>query len=155
VLAKRIQLRVRSIKVSGWIGSRESNLSRGFSRKDARHKKEPIDSKILQGASCKTATSSSSSGQTAQAHRKGAAAALVTSGVGAPGDEKLGRGTKRIEGIETNTMGGSPRAEDDGAGRILRSTVAVWFRRRRLELLCRAAARLAGRRRRRAAQQGA
>jgi hypothetical protein len=39
----------------------------------------------------------------------------------------------------------SPRAEDDGTGRILRSTVAVWFRRRRLELLCWAAALLCAR----------
>jgi hypothetical protein len=40
-------------KVSGWIGSTESNLSRGFSRKDVRHKIGPIDSKILQGVPCK------------------------------------------------------------------------------------------------------
>jgi hypothetical protein len=40
----------------GWIGSEESNLSRGVSEKDARHMKRSNDSRILQGASCKTIT---------------------------------------------------------------------------------------------------
>jgi hypothetical protein len=41
----------------------------------------------------------------------------VAKGAGAPGFEGLSLGTKRIEEVETNTMGGSPRAEDDGSGR--------------------------------------
>jgi hypothetical protein len=49
--------------------------------------------------------------------QQGAAAALVAMGAGAPGIEGLSLGTKRIEEVETNTMGGSPRAEDDGSGR--------------------------------------
>jgi hypothetical protein len=40
VLVKRIKLRVKSVKVLGWIGSKESNRSRGFSRKRTRHKKQ-------------------------------------------------------------------------------------------------------------------
>jgi hypothetical protein len=52
-----------------------------------------------------------------QEHLQGAAAALVAKGAGAPGIEGLSLGAKRIEEVETNTMGGSPRAEDDGSGR--------------------------------------
>jgi hypothetical protein len=38
VLVKRIKLGV-SVKERGWIGSKESNRSRGFSARFARHKK--------------------------------------------------------------------------------------------------------------------
>jgi hypothetical protein len=64
----------------------------------------------------------------------GAAAALVAMGAGAPGIEGLSLGTKRIEEARTKSMGGSPRAEDDGSGRNPRSKVATRARscRRRL-----------------------
>jgi hypothetical protein len=39
VLAKRIKLGVRSVKVLRWFGSKESNRSRGVSRKKIRHKR--------------------------------------------------------------------------------------------------------------------
>jgi hypothetical protein len=44
-------------------------------------------------------------------------AALVAIGAGTLGIEGLSSGTKRIEEARTNSMGGSPRAEDDGSGR--------------------------------------
>jgi hypothetical protein len=49
----------------------------------------------------------------AQEQTGGEAAALVAMGAGAPGIEGLSSGTKRIEEARTNSMGGSPRAEDD------------------------------------------
>jgi hypothetical protein len=42
VLVKRIKYRVRSIKERGWIGSKESSRSRGFSASLARHKKRDL-----------------------------------------------------------------------------------------------------------------
>jgi hypothetical protein len=64
----------------------------------------------------------------------GAAAALVAMGAGALGIEGLSLGTKQIEEVRTNSMGGSPRAEDDDSGRNPRSKVAARARscRRRL-----------------------
>jgi hypothetical protein len=58
----------------------------------------------------------------------GAAAALVAMGAGAPGIEGMSSGTKRIEEARMNSMGGSPRAEDDGSGRISKVNRggAVW-----------------------------
>jgi hypothetical protein len=41
VLTKKIKHKVRSIKARGWIGSKESNRSRGFSARFARHMKLP------------------------------------------------------------------------------------------------------------------
>jgi hypothetical protein len=66
------------------------------------------------GLSANRPWSSSSSGQ----GRTGRGGGLGGGGAGNTGNEELSLGTKRIEGIETNTMGGSPRAEDDGIGRI-------------------------------------
>jgi hypothetical protein len=48
-------------------------------------------------------------------HRANGGAALVAMGAGAPGIEGLSSGTKRIEEARTNSMGGSPRAEDEAA----------------------------------------
>jgi hypothetical protein len=64
----------------------------------------------------------------------GAAAALVAMGAGALGIEGLSLGTKQREEVRTNSMGGSPRAEDDDSGRNPRSKVAARARscRRRL-----------------------
>jgi hypothetical protein len=70
MLVKRIKYRVRSIKVLGWIGSKESNRSRGFSRKRTRHKKQSTYYNFL-------LTERSGA-------NRGAAAALVASGAGAP-----------------------------------------------------------------------
>jgi hypothetical protein len=79
---------------------------------------------LSQGPFCKTVTLSSSSGLGAQEQQEGATAALVAMGAGAPGIEGLSSGTKRIEKTRTNSMGASPRAEDDGGGRNSGSTVA-------------------------------
>jgi hypothetical protein len=49
MLVKRIKHRVRSIKERGWIGSKESNRSRGFLTVLLRHTKEHMDFKIAQG----------------------------------------------------------------------------------------------------------
>jgi hypothetical protein len=49
VLEKRIKLGVRSVKESGWIGSRESNRSKRFLTVLLRHTKEHKDFKIEQG----------------------------------------------------------------------------------------------------------
>jgi hypothetical protein len=49
VLVKRIKHRVRSIKERGWIGSRESNRSRGFLAVLLRHTKEHKDFEIALG----------------------------------------------------------------------------------------------------------
>jgi hypothetical protein len=54
-LVKRIKLGVRSVKVLGWIGSKESNRSRGFSRKRTRHKKQSTYYNFLEGPKCKAA----------------------------------------------------------------------------------------------------
>jgi hypothetical protein len=55
MLVKRIKYRVRSVKVLGWIGSKESNRSRGFSRKRTRHKKQSTYYNFLEGPKCKAA----------------------------------------------------------------------------------------------------
>jgi hypothetical protein len=90
-----------------------------------------IDSKELRGSSAKLPSSSSSG------HRGGRpwTGALAHCGAGGTGDEKLGRGTKRIEGIKGNSMGRSPRAENDGSGGNLAVNAGAalfWRRRRRL-----------------------
>jgi hypothetical protein len=63
VLAKRTKDRVRSIKVLGWIESKESNRSRGFSLRFARHMKRSKNYQEGQGPRCKPAMSSPTSGQ--------------------------------------------------------------------------------------------
>jgi hypothetical protein len=60
VLAKRIDCRVRSVKVLGWIGSRESNRSRGSRARSARHKKRSQNYHGRQGLGCKSTLSSTS-----------------------------------------------------------------------------------------------
>jgi hypothetical protein len=55
VLMKRIKLGVRSVRVLGWIGSKESNSSRGFSARFARHKKRSKNYQEGQGPRCKPA----------------------------------------------------------------------------------------------------
>jgi hypothetical protein len=49
VLVLRIKHRVRSIKECGWIGSRESNRSKGFLTVLVRHTKEYKDFETAQG----------------------------------------------------------------------------------------------------------
>jgi hypothetical protein len=61
VLVKRIKHRVRSIKERGWIGSRESNRSRGFLVRLPRLRFGSMDYQGLQGVMCKTTASSSTS----------------------------------------------------------------------------------------------
>jgi hypothetical protein len=63
VLVKRIKLGIRSVEERGWIGSKESNRSRGFSRRFTRHKRTEQDYKVSRGARCKKAESSPTSGQ--------------------------------------------------------------------------------------------
>jgi hypothetical protein len=55
VLAKLIKLRVRSIKCLGWIGSRESNRSRGLLVVLLRHMKQIKNYRKGQGSKCKPA----------------------------------------------------------------------------------------------------
>jgi hypothetical protein len=55
VLVKLITLRVRSIKCLGWIGSRESNRSRGFLVVLLRHMKQIKNYRKGQGSKCKPA----------------------------------------------------------------------------------------------------
>jgi hypothetical protein len=83
VLAKRIKYRVRSKRVLGWIGSKESNRSRGFSRKRTRHKKQSTYYNFLEGPKCKAAHLLLSFDRAVRS-KQGAAAALVAGGVGAP-----------------------------------------------------------------------
>jgi hypothetical protein len=47
-------------------------------------------------------------------------------GAGGTSDEEPGGDLESDEEDEGNTMGGSPRAEDDGAGRNSRSTAGGW-----------------------------
>jgi hypothetical protein len=79
-----------------------------------------------QGLGCKTTLSSTS--RTRTGANRGAAAALVAMGAGAPGIEGLSSGTKRIEEARANSMEGSPRAEDNGSGAesLVNGSGAIW-----------------------------
>jgi hypothetical protein len=72
-------------------------------------------------------------------------------GAGGTSNEEPGGDLESNEEDEGNTMGGSPRAEDDGAGRNSRSKVANLVWRRRWHLRAGSCGRKAGRR----ARQGA
>jgi hypothetical protein len=104
----------------GWIGSKESNLSKGFSRKGARLKSgSNYFPDFAGGSSAKLP--SSSSGHRGTGHGQ---ELLSIGGAGGTGDEEAEEGLKPDEGDMGNCVGYSPSVETKGTGRKFRSTPA-------------------------------
>jgi hypothetical protein len=114
VLVKRIKHGVRSIKDHGWIGSKESNKSRGFSVRFARHKIRSKNYQKGQGPRCKPAevffllwfeANDGSGGSGRRRFGQLAAQADGAGGRGAQGDQ-----------IDVLTGGGEERERSESGG---------------------------------------
>jgi hypothetical protein len=127
VLVKRIKLGVRSVKVLGWIGSKESNRSRGFSRKGQDTKDRTKITRKSMGLIAKRPYLLPF--DRADRGKPGEAAALVAGGAGAPASWGLGWRVQGLEKIVGSSETRSPRSENGrklaGGGPPRQSTATV------------------------------